>query len=204
VSPKALDDLRRRGLNFDPAERREFTPEKGWHLDDIRRPLPPDPPGPPGPGGTWEVAQRLMRDYSFADPSIVRATYDPDEELEGRTMLLELRFLGLRFHVGVRVEDVYDERCEEERGTMQVWGWNYRTLEGHLEMGQMDWQLRKVLETGEVEFRIKAYSRPSPERSLLVRAGFRLFGRRHQLRFLRRTSERMAQLTAAALETTCK
>jgi uncharacterized protein (UPF0548 family) len=139
-----------------------------------------------------------MRDYSFADPSIVRATYDPDEELEGRTMLLELRFFGLRFHVGVRVGDVYDERCEEEGETVHVWGWNYRTLEGHLEMGQMDWQLRKTRETGEIEFRIKAFSRPSPERRLPIRIGFRLFGRRRQLRFLRRTSERMARITRAA------
>ena len=201
MESKALEELRHRGLNFDLARRSEFSQETGWHLDDFRQPLPPEAPGPPVPGGTWEVAQRLMRDYSFADPSIVRATYDSEDEFDGRTMLLELRFFGLRFHAGVRVGDVYDERREVEGRAVQVWGWNYRTLEGHLEMGQMDWQLRKVLDTGEVEFRIKAFSRPAPDRNLLIRAGFRVFGRRHQLRYLRRTCRRMARLTEAALET---
>ena len=191
--------LRDRGLNFDPARRHEHVPENGWHVDDLCEPLPSEPPGPPVDGGSWEVARRLMRGYEFADPSIVRAVYDPDEALEGRTMLLQLRFHGLRFHGGVRVSEVYDEERQSAGRTARVWGWAYQTLEGHLEMGQMDWQVWKWLDTGQVEFRIHSYSRAAPDRNPIVRLGFRLFGRREQLAFLDSTLVRMRRLTETAL-----
>ena len=31
---------------------------------------------------------------------------------------------------------------------VRVWGWSYRTLQGHLEMGQMDYALWKWLDDG--------------------------------------------------------
>jgi uncharacterized protein (UPF0548 family) len=151
-------------------------------------------------GGSWEIARRLMRGYEFADPSIVRATYDPDEPLEGRVMLLEMRFRGLRFHGGVRVSRVYDEERTCDGRTARVWGWSYQTLEGHLEMGQMDWQVWKWTDAGEVEFRIHAYSRGARDRNSIVRFGFWLFGRREQLAFLHSTLERVRRLTETALE----
>src|SRR5689334_15149554 len=114
-------------------------------------------------------------------------------------MLLQLRFHGLRFHGGVRVSEVYDEEREADGRTARVWGWAYQTLEGHLEMGQMDWQVWKWLDSGEVEFRIHAYSRVAPGRHPIVRLGFRLFGRREQLVFLRSTLERMRRLTETAM-----
>ena len=195
----ALARLRARPVNFDPRRRKEFTPGLGWHLDDLRQPLPTEPPGDPVAGSTWATARSLMQGYDFADPSIVRAWYEPDEPLEARTMLLELRFWGLRFRVGVRVAEVYDEEREVRGRPVRVWGWAYQTLEGHLEMGQMNWEVWKWLDSGEVAFRIHAFSRPAPIPNPLVRLGFRLFGRREQLRFLRSTSERMLRLTEAAL-----
>jgi hypothetical protein len=193
VSPEdRLRELRRRGYNYDPARLDAYD----WRIDDLRQPLPSEPPGPPVPGGSFETARRLMLGYEFADPSIVHAHYDPEEPLEGRTMLLEIRFRGLlRVHVGTRVSAVYDE----ERDGAHVWGWAYRTLCGHLEQGQMNWQVWKQLETGEVEFRIHAYSRRAPDRNLVLRLGFRLFGRREQLAFLHSTLARMERLTAAAM-----
>lgn len=197
---RQLAQLRRRSYNFDPACRAEHTPENGWHLDDLCRSLPAEAPGPPEPEGSWEIARRLMWGYEFADPSIVRAFYDPDEPLEGRTMLLELRFRGLvRVDAGTRVAAVYDEERTRDGRRARVWGWAYRTLQGHLEMGQMDWQVRKWLDSGEVDFRIHAYSRRAPGPNLVVRLGFRLFGRREQLAFLHSTLERMARLTETAL-----
>jgi uncharacterized protein (UPF0548 family) len=197
---RRLPELRRRPYNYDPARRSEFTPANGWHFDNLRQPLPSEPPGPPLPGGSFETARRLMLGYEFADPSLVHAIYDEDEPLEGRTMLLEIRFHGLlRFHVGTRVTAVYDEERSLQGRPARVWGWAYRTLAGHLEQGQMDWQVRKWLDTGEVEFRICAYSRRAPDRNPLVRLGFRLFGRREQLAFLHSTLRRMERLTAAAL-----
>jgi uncharacterized protein (UPF0548 family) len=194
---RRVESLRDVGPNFDPAA--SHSPEDGWSVDDLCQTLPSEPPGQPLEGGSWEIARRLMRGYEFADPSIVRAIYDPDEPLEGRTMLLELRFYGLRFTGGVRVSSVYDEERSEDQGLARVWGWAYQTLEGHLEMGQMDWQVWKWLETGEVEFRIHAYSRVARERNALLRLGFRIFGRREQLAFLHSTMERMRRLTEIAL-----
>lgn len=193
-----LERVRRLPVNFDPAG--EHSAADGWHVDDLRQALPPEPPGEPVEGGSWEVARRLMRGYEFADQSIVRAMYDPDEPLENRTMLLQLRFYGLRFLGGVRVSSVYDEERAENGRTARVWGWGYRTLQGHLEMGQMDWQVWKWLDTGEVEFRIHAYSKRSRERNPVVRLGFRLFGRREQVAFLHMTLERMRRLTEIALQ----
>jgi uncharacterized protein (UPF0548 family) len=189
-----LADLRTRRVNFDPAR-----PPKARHVDDLSQPLPGERPGPPEPGGSWEVARDLMRHYQVADPSIVRAFYDEREALEGRTMLLELRFWRLRFPVGVRVDEVYDEEREVDGRAARVSGWSYRTLEGHLEIGEMAWEVWKWQDSGAVEFHIHAFSRAAPTDSLLVRLGFRLFARREQLRFYRHACARMASLTAAAL-----
>jgi uncharacterized protein (UPF0548 family) len=200
AADRAVTRLRGRPPNFDPEHCDEHTPENGWHVDDLCVRLPPEPPGPPVERGSWEIARRLMRGYEFADPSIVRATYDPDEPLEGRVMLLEMRFRGLRFHGGVRVSRVYDEERTCDDRTARVWGWSYQTLEGHLEMGQMDWQVWKWTDAGEVEFRIHAYSRGARDRNSIVRFGFWLFGRREQLAFLHSTLERVRRLTETALE----
>jgi hypothetical protein len=81
-----------------------------------------------------------------------------------------------------------------------VWGWSYATLRGHFEMGEMAWQVWKLLDTGEVQFRIHASSRRAPVTNPLIRIGFRLVGRREQLAFLASTQRRMAVLTAIALE----
>lgn len=198
---RRLRDLRGRPYNFDPARRGEYTPANGWRVDDFCQALPPEPPGPPAADGSWETARRLMLGYEFADPSIVHAYYDPDEPLAGRTMLLEIRFHGLlRFHAGTRVADVYDDERSRAGRRARVWGWAYRTLEGHLEMGQMDWQVWKWLDNGEVEFRIHAFSRRSADPNPILRLGFRLVGRREQLVFLHSTLRRMERLTATALE----
>jgi uncharacterized protein (UPF0548 family) len=194
---RALAALADKAYNFDPDQADHYTGERGWHVDDYAQPLPPEPPGPPVPGGSFEVAQRLMRDYEFADPAIVRAVYAPDRPLQRRDMLLEGRFLGLRFHLGVRVGGLVDAEQELDGRPLRHWGWGYRTLQGHLERGQMDYEVRKWLDTGEVEFRIHAYSRPAPIPNPLVRLGFRVFGRRVQRRFARHACLRMARLTAA-------
>ena len=186
-------------LNFDRSHRHQFTQAKGWNIDDHRQPLPAEPPGPPIPVGAWEMARCLMRGYEFADPSIVRAFYDPDAPLEGRNMLLELRFLGLRFLVGTRVMSVYEETRTHAGRKAHVWGWSYATLAGHLEKGEMFWEVHKWLDTGDIEFRIHAYSRRADISNPLTRWGFRLVGRREQLRFARTTCARMRTLTEQAM-----
>jgi uncharacterized protein (UPF0548 family) len=196
---RALDALHDKPLNFDLARIDELTAARGWRTDDYRQPLPPEPPGPPLPDGSWETARRLMRDYEFADPEIVRAIYYDERPLEQRDMLLELRFHGLRFHAGVRIGGTHDETTIIDGRPVRVWGWNYRTLQGHLEMGQMDYDVCKWLDSGAVEFRIHAVSRPAAIRNPLIRLGFNVFGRREQLRFARHACERMARLVSAEL-----
>jgi uncharacterized protein (UPF0548 family) len=186
----ALAALKGRRLNFDP--RRLGGP--GWRVDDLRQPLPDEPPGDPVAGGTWERTRRLMDAYQVADPALVRATYDESAPLAGRDMLLTLYFHGLRFHCGVRVGDVYECDRDENGRSARVYGWNYRTLEGHFEQGEMAYEVWKWRDTGAVEFHIHAISRPATTGRRLLRLGFRLFGRRPQLRFYRRACQRMAEL----------
>jgi uncharacterized protein (UPF0548 family) len=194
---EALRVLHDKPLNFDLAERPSFTRGAGWHIDDYRQPLPSEAPGPPEPDGVWERAKQLMLDYEFADPRIVTAIYAEDSELEGRDMLLEARFWNLiRFRFGVRVGGVLDETRTLDGRDARIWGWSYRTLQDHLEMGQMDYQVWKWADSGEVEFRIHVVSRPASIPNPIVRLGFRLFGRREQVRFARRACERMACLLA--------
>jgi uncharacterized protein (UPF0548 family) len=196
---RALDALHDKGPNFEVGDRAELTAEAGWRVDDYCAALPPEEPGDPRPGGSWETARELMTDYEFADPRIVRAIYHPDSPLEGRDMLLEVRFAGLRFRFGCRVGGVIDEVREVDGRRARVWGWNYRTLQGHLEMGQMDYEAWKWLDDGAVEFRVHVVSRAARIPNPVIRLGFRIFGRRLQVRFAHRACERMACLTEQRL-----
>jgi len=192
---RALAELRDRPLNFDPDGRESYTADNGWCRDDVRAALPPEPPGEPLERGSWDTARRIARNYDFAEPSIVEGIFDRDEPLENRTMLLVLHFCFLRIHVGVRVGDVYDTSRRLDGRVGRVFGWSYRTLEGHVERGEMNWQVWKFPDSGEVMFRIFSFSQAAGGGNLLLRAGFRVFGRREQLRFLNMTAERMARLT---------
>lgn len=194
-----LDALHAAELNFDLDKRGEFTEDNGWRIDEYCLPLPPEPPGPPVSGGSWEVARRLVRDYEFADPKIIRAIYHRDEPLADRTMLLVGRFYGLRFRLGVRVGGVNDNTRTIDGRDVRVWGYNYRTLQGHLEMGQIDYEVWKWLDSGETEFRMEAFSRAAAIPNPIVRLGFRMFGRTMQRRFARRALERMDRLVRAEL-----
>lgn len=192
-----LASLRGRPVNYDPDA--PHPRDAGWRYDDYCRPLPPEPPGPPVDDGPFRIGQRLLRDYRIADPRIVRAHYDPDAPLEGRDMLLELRLSVLRVYAGCRVGHVTDETRTVDGRRVHVWGWPYRTLEGHVEQGQMAWELWKWLDTGEVEFRIHSYSRFAGSRNPLTALGVRLFGQRQRHRYLGAACRRMEELTRAGL-----
>lgn len=192
---RALARLRAAPLNVDP----EALGGPGWHYDERLQLLPSEVPGAPVPGGSWDVARRLMRGYAFADPSIVRAAYDANAPLHGRTMLLEVRFHRLRLHVGCRVTGVYERAERTGDGEACVWGWSYATLQGHFEQGEMHWQVLKWPASGAVAFRIRSWSRGAPDSSLPIRIGLRVVGRREQRRFYDSTCRRMRLLTEAAL-----
>jgi uncharacterized protein (UPF0548 family) len=198
---RRLAALPDRPLNFDLTALGNASPSTGWAITNLCQPLPPEPPGAPVCGGSWEIARRLMRGYEFADPSIVRAYYDSDVPLERRNMLLELRALGVvHLFVGVRVGNVYDEIRRVDGHTVRVWGWNYRTLQGHVECGQMDWEVWKWPHDGRVEFRVHAVSRPARIGNPLVRVGFWLLRGRERRAFLMSTQRRMQTFTELGLE----
>ena len=201
VDPRnELEKLRSRELNFQPAELSLPRNDPAWRVDQYDISLPPERPGDPVDRGSWSVARRLSALYEFVDPAIVRAYYEPDDPPEGRTMLLEVIFWGLRIYAGVRVGEEFDGIRSEDGRRAQVWAWNYQTLEGHFERGRIDYEVWKWLDTGEVEFRIDAVSMAADPGNLVVRLGFRLFGRRKQIQFARRACKRMARLTRLALE----
>jgi uncharacterized protein (UPF0548 family) len=196
---RRLAALADKPLNFDLAALQD--PAGGWDVTDLCQRLPDEPPGDPVEGGSWQIARRLMRGYEFADPSIVRAYYDPAVPLERRNMLLKLQAFGvLHLYAGVRVGEVYDQTREVDGRGARVWGWNYRTLAGHVEMGQMDWEVWKWLDEGRVEFRVHAVSRPAPVPNPIVRIGFHLLRGRERRAFLESTRERMRTFTELALE----
>jgi uncharacterized protein (UPF0548 family) len=197
---RALAGLSDRPLNFDPAELpASAAGESDWNIDDYEAALPAEPPGPPVPGGSFEIAQRLMRDYAFADPAMVRAVYDPEGDLADRNMLLQVRFGPLRLFFGCRVGSIVDETRTVDGHRVRVWGWSYGTLAGHVERGRMDYAVWKWLDDGTVEFRIHVVSRRAQVRNPIIRLGFRLVGRGRQVRFARRACERMAELVEREL-----
>ena len=197
---RRLAALRDKPLNFDPAVLAQAGHDRRWTVTDLCQALPSEPPGAPIEGGSWQIARRLMRGYEFADPSIVRAYYDPGTPLQGRNMLLKLQALGLaHIYVGVRVGTVYEKVRELGADRAQVWGWNYRTLEGHVERGQMDWQVWKWLGDGRVEFRVHAVARVAPIRNPIVRLGFSVLREHERAAFLDSTKTRMLTFTQLAL-----
>jgi uncharacterized protein (UPF0548 family) len=184
--------------NFDP-DRLPAAARDAWHVDDYCHPLQQEAPGEPTRHGPFEMAKLLLCDYEFADPGRIRAYYRADAPLEGRDMLLEIRYLFLRVRVGVRIAVVFDELREIGGRAVRVWGWAYRTLEGHLERGQMDYQVWKWLDTGAVECRIHAVSEVAAIRNPILNLGFRFVGRREQVSFARRCGERMEWLVTSRL-----
>ncbi|HWC12345.1 MAG TPA: DUF1990 family protein [Acidimicrobiales bacterium] len=125
----------------------------------------------------------------------------PLRDSGARRVLDELHEKAVNFDVERRDEFTPEQEwlVDDEGHPVRVWGWNYRTLQGHLEMGQMDFEVWKWLDTGQVEFRARRFSRHAHVRNPVVRLGLWVFGRREQVRFAERACARMAGLTAAGL-----
>lgn len=190
---RALREISGYRLNYDPAE----TEGRGWHHDRVRHRLGDEEPGEPVPGGPFEIARDLVHDYEFAEPSIMRAYFHRDAPLCGRDMLLEGRFMILRFPMGVRVDDTVDEVRDRADGTRErSWGWSYRTLEHHLERGRLLYEVVKNLDTGRVEFVITGVSSRAAIPNPVIALGFGVFGRWTQTRFYRAAGRRLARVVA--------
>ncbi|MDD7966420.1 DUF1990 family protein [Actinomycetospora lemnae] len=190
---RGLREIAEYGLNYDPSD----TEGRGWHHDRVRHLLGDEVPGEPVPDGPFQLACRLVHDYEFAEPKIMRAYFHADAPLVGRDMLLEGRFSLLRFPMGVRVDVEVDEVRDRADGTRErSWGWSYRTLEHHLERGWLVYEVIKNLDTGRVEFLITGVSSRARIPNPIVALGFGVFGRWTQTRFYRAASTRLARLVA--------
>ncbi|MEJ7629886.1 MAG: DUF1990 family protein [Nocardioidaceae bacterium] len=197
---RSLARLADLSVNYTIPEGVEPGPATGWHRDTQRTVVGQEPVGEPGEGGAWALACQVVRDYEFAEPRILHAIYRGAAPVVGRDMLLEGRFFGLRFYMGVRVTEVIDERRDGLEGPTRVWGWAYETLDGHLEKGHLSYEVVKHLDTGVVEFVIDGYSQRAPIPNPVIRWGFRVFGRNTQVRFYRGCAERIQRLVKEALD----
>src|SRR5690242_10099242 len=103
-----LDHLAVLDVNYAEDEAPTTTDDPHWHVDSGYAELGTEAPGPPERDGPFERACRIVRNYEFSDDRILRGIYRRDDPLLGRDMVLEGRFLFLRFLMPVRVTDAYD------------------------------------------------------------------------------------------------
>ena len=194
-----IDALQTSTMNFDLERRHEYTRENGWNVDDYEAELPAEASGPALPNGSWAAAQQVLREYTFPPPDLITGIFYPDRPLEQRVMLLRGRFLVFTFYFGVKIGGVLDTTRDGNHGLEQVWGYNYYTLEGHFERGQIEFEIIKRLATGAVLFRIHAFSQTGTIRNPFYNIGFKLFGRRLQKKFARESLKRMQRLVQEQL-----
>jgi hypothetical protein len=195
-----IDSYANAKVNYDFARQNEYTSATGWRIDDYATDLPSEAPGPPEATGSFAAAQDVLRRYAFPPPDLITGYFDPSAPLEKRIMVLRAHFLVFNFYFGVRVSEVTDEAARETpAGPERVWGYGYRTLEGHFEKGQIDFTIHKNLTTGAVQFRIHAVSQLGQIRNPFYWLGFRMFGRILQRKFARESQRRMRELVAARL-----
>ena len=152
-----------------------------------------EPPGPPVAGGAFETAWAAIERYEFSDPGIVRGHFDPRDPLLNRTMVLELKILGLSYLCGVRVgaTNAVDDDQRTERA------YRYDTLEGHIEVGSEWFTLTKRHDTGEINFRISASWRPGEFPNWWTKVGFHTFAHKYQLAWHRLSYVRLREIVGA-------
>jgi hypothetical protein len=187
-------------VNYDYEQVREYTSATGWRIDHYATDLLAEAPGPATEAGSFAAAQAVMRRYAFPPPDLITGYFDPSQPLEKRVMVLRAHFLVFNFYFGVRVVDVINEASQTgPSGPECVWGYGYRTLEGHFEKGQINFSVHKNLGTGAVQFRIQAMSQPGQIRNPFYWVGFKLFGRMLQRRFAHQSLARMRRLVTQEL-----
>ncbi len=163
------------------AEEAEMTGDRGWYHYHSEAVIATDVEG----DERFDRARTALANYTFSDPRIVLAHFDPAERLLGRCMLLEIRVLGLRYLCPARVN-----RVREEPGTF---GFRYDTLEGHIERG-VEWFLLTRDDTGTIRFRIEARWQKGEFPNWWSRLGFIVLSGYYQRTWHRRAHRRLSQL----------
>ena len=192
-----LAELGERGFNYD-ADGEGVPDDPRWHRDAYAADLGREAPGPPEDGGVFARGREVLVHYRFPDPKRLSGFFDEETPLLGRTMLLRAKFLWFRFDFGVRVTRVVDATRVKGDTTLHEFGYAYRTLKEHWEIGEIFFCLRKDADSGAVRFLIESYSRPDRIPNPFYRLGFRIFGRKLQREFAENGLRRMKRLVAEA------
>lgn len=187
-----LAKLQQATTNF-PLEGPESQLGKNWRRYYTEAVIGQEAPGKPVPKGAFEIGWQAISEYQFSDPGIVVGHFNPKDPIEGRTMLLEIKCLGLRYLAGVRIGAIkqYDNETES------VSAFRYDTLEGHIEIGSEWFTLTKKHETGEVTFRISASWRPGEFPNWWSKVGFEVVGTRFQLAWHRLAYMRLREIVGS-------
>jgi uncharacterized protein (UPF0548 family) len=190
-----LAEMSRRPLNY-AAFAEQMTPDHGWIIDGVSDTIATEPAGPPQDEGPFARARQGLINYDFSDPRVVEAYFDAAAPLLGRTMLLEMKVLGvLRFLGGVRVDAVRDEQDEDRTR----FGFRYDTLVGHFERGMEWFLLEKQHSSGVIHCTIQAHWQPGDFPTWWSRLGFLLIGRYIREFWRRQAITRLRHLTSQAL-----
>ena len=170
-----LQRVARLPLNYtqDP---REMTRENGWNHVASQAVIGHEAPGPVLSGDVFARARQAMETLQFSDPRIAQQHFRHDRPIEGQTVLLELRAMGLHILASTRVSETRFESTDRETVT----GFCFDTCAGHIESGREWFLLTKDLQTGAVRFRIQAAWRAGDFPNAWMELGFHLVGRRYQ------------------------
>lgn len=187
-------------FNYDPAAEPESS--GSWFRDACSMALPSEAPGAVEEAGPFVIARDFLASYRFPNPRRVIGQFDRAAPLLGRNMLLRASFAGFVFEFGVRVVRVVDERIDSTRGPLAVWGYSYRTLEGHWEKGEIYFGVEKELASGRVRVVTRSYSRTGAIPNVLHRFAFGLLGRTLQKEFARECLYRTRAHVQARLKAT--
>ncbi len=197
---KQIQELATLDFNYDEKMYHAAKDKRGWFVDRYEATLAIEPEGPPLQNGAFAAVKQTIQLYQFANPKLIYAFFDPEQPLLGRNMLMFAHFSGFTFQFGVRVVAVTEEVRKNKLGEdLQVWGYAYRTLKGHFEIGEIRFEVTKNLKTGEVAIDISAYSKPDRIPNFFFRSGFKLFGRSLQKYFAHSSIRRLQKVAKTAL-----
>ncbi|UYL07701.1 DUF1990 domain-containing protein [Bdellovibrio sp. SKB1291214] len=184
--------------NYDVTTYHTKKDKRGWKIDRYHAVVGKEAPGAPVSEGPYERVRLAVELYHFPNPRLIRAVFDPHDELLGRNMYMIAHFMGMTFNFGVRVTRVIDEIKTINNTQMKMWGYSYRTLKGHFEVGEITFVVSKNLNTGIIDFSINAYSTPDKIDNLFYQTGFRVFGRPLQKHFAYSSIRRLKRIASQA------
>jgi uncharacterized protein (UPF0548 family) len=119
--------------------------------------LPAEPPGPPAPDGPFARAAAAILRYdifprSVLSPLVRRAPIQLGDTIGARYCLFGAADLVFASRVIARFE-------QQDASGWRT-GFTYKTLDGHPELGEETFEVRKDAATGSIRVRISAWSRP--------------------------------------------